>query len=86
VLTGVYHHDQGGVLVLRSGLAQPVPAGSRIVRLVRCRLDHDAVDFNWHTPALVELTLTLRVLPPQRGMTYEDDYGGGGGGDPPVEY
>lgn len=86
VLTGVYHHDQGSVLVLRSGLAQPVPAGSRIVRLARCRLDHDAVDFNWHTTAVVEIALTLRVLPPQRGMTYEDDYGGGGGGDPPVEY
>lgn len=86
VLTGVYHHDQGGVLVLRCGLQAPVPAGSRIVRLVRCRLDHDAVDFNWHTPALVEIALTLRVLPPQRAMSNEDDDYGGGGDDPPVEY
>ncbi|MCR6497099.1 hypothetical protein LJB71_13290 [Thermomonas sp. S9] len=55
VLTATCHRDQGGVLVLRSGLDAAVPAGSRVVRLARCRLDHDAVDLYWHTPALVEI-------------------------------
>lgn len=56
-----------GVLVLRSGLDAAVPAGSRVLRLARCRLDHDAVDLYWHTPELVEIPLTLRRLPEPRG-------------------
>ncbi|WP_245558358.1 MULTISPECIES: hypothetical protein [Caldimonas] len=83
VLTGPYHHDHGGVLVLRSGLDAAVPTGSRLIRLVHCRLDHDAVDLHWHTPWLVEISLRLRVLPPQRGMTEEDGAGGGPGGEEP---
>lgn len=67
VLTGAFHRDAGGVLVLRSGLDAAVPAGSRVLRLARCRLDHDAVDLYWHTPELVEIPLTLRRLPEPRG-------------------
>ena len=67
VLTGAFHQDAGGVLVLRSGLDATVPAGSRILRLARCRLDHDAVDLYWHTPEAVEIPLTLRRLPEPRG-------------------
>lgn len=67
VLTGAFHLDGAGVLVLRSGLDAPVPVGSRVVRLARCRLDHDAVDLYWHTPELVEIPLTLRRLPEPRG-------------------
>lgn len=67
VLTGAFHQDAGGVLVLRSGLDAAVPAGSRVLRLARCRLDHDAVDLYWHTPELVEIPLTLRRLPEPRG-------------------
>jgi hypothetical protein len=67
VLTGSFHQDHGGVLVLRSGLDAAVPAGSRVLRLARCRLDHDAVDLYWHTPELVEIPLTLRRLPEPRG-------------------
>ncbi|MES0875079.1 hypothetical protein [Sinimarinibacterium thermocellulolyticum] len=73
-LTGPMQFDDGGVLVLRSGLDAPVPAGSRVVRLARCRLDHDAVDLYWHTPTLVEIPLTARRLPEPRGndrITYE---------------
>lgn len=62
-LTATYYRDQGGVLVLRSGLEVAVPRGSRIIRLMRCRLDHDAVDFYWHSPTLMEIPLTLRQLP-----------------------
>jgi hypothetical protein len=71
VLTATCHLDQGGVLVLRSGLETPVPAGSRVVRLVRCRLDHDAIDLYWHSPQLVEITLTARQLPEPRGNDRE---------------
>ncbi len=67
VLTGAFHLDGAGVLVLRSGLDAPVPVGSRVVRLARCRLDHDAVDLYWHSPTLVEIPLTLRRLPEPRG-------------------
>jgi hypothetical protein len=67
VLTGALHRDAGGVLVLRSGLNAPVPAGSRVLRLARCRLDHDTVDLYWHTPELIEIPLTLRRLPEPRG-------------------
>jgi len=67
VLTATCHHDGCGVLVLCSGLEAPVPAGSRVVRLSRCRLDHDAVEFHWHTPELVEIPLTLHRLPEPRG-------------------
>lgn len=67
VLTGAFHLDGAGVLVLRSGLDAPVPVGSRVVRLARCRLDHDAVDLYWHTPEAVEMPLTLRRLPEPRG-------------------
>lgn len=67
VLTGAFHRDAGGVLVLRSGLDAAVPAGSRVLRLARCRLDHDAVDLYWHSPTLVEIPLTLRRLPEPRG-------------------
>lgn len=56
-----------GVLVLCSGLEAPVPAGSRVVRLSRCRLDHDTIDLYWHTPDLVEIPLTLRRVPEPRG-------------------
>ncbi|GIX24912.1 MAG: hypothetical protein KatS3mg122_2143 [Caldimonas sp.] len=38
-----------------------------MVRLARCRLDHDAVELHWHTPELVEMPLTLRRLPEPRG-------------------
>lgn len=67
VLTGPAHDDGGGVLVLRSGLSMSVPAGSHVMRLTRCRLDHDAVDLYWHTPTLVEIPLTARQLPEPRG-------------------
>lgn len=76
VLTGAFHRDDAGVLVLRSGLDAPVPVGSRVVRLARCRLDHDTVDLYWHTPDLVEIPLTLRRLPEPRGndrQTYEGE-------------
>lgn len=66
-LTATAHRDAGGVLVLRSGLDAPVPAGSRVVRLARCRLDHDAVELHWHTPTLVEIAITARQLPEPRG-------------------
>jgi hypothetical protein len=75
-LTATCHLDQGGVLVLRSGLETPVPEGSRVIRLVRCRLDHDAIDLYWHSPNLVEITLTARQLPEPRGndrQTYEGE-------------
>lgn len=67
VLTATAHRDVGGVLVLCSGLDAPVPAGSRVVRLARCRLDHDAVDLYWHTPTLVEMPITACQLPHPRG-------------------
>jgi hypothetical protein len=66
-LTATCHRDQSGVLVLRSGLDAPVPAGSRVLRLTRCRLDHDAVELYWHTPTLVEIPITARQLPEPRG-------------------
>lgn len=66
-LTATCHRDQHLVLVLRSGLEAPVPAGSRVVRLTRCRLDHDAVELYWHGPTLVEIPLTARQLPEPRG-------------------
>jgi hypothetical protein len=74
VLTGAFHQDVGGVLVLRSGLEATVPAGSRVLRLARCRLDHDAVDLYWHTPELVEIPMTLRRLPEPRGKCHVIDY------------
>lgn len=74
-LTATCHLDQGGVLVLRSGLDDWVPAGSRVIRLVRCRLDHDAIDLYWHSPALLEITLTARQLPEPRGNDRQT-YGG----------
>lgn len=67
VLTGPAHDDGGGVLVLRSGLDAPVPTGSRVVRLARCRLDHDAIELYWLSPSLLEITLTVRQLPEPRG-------------------
>jgi hypothetical protein len=70
-LTATCHRDQGGVLVLRSGLETQVPAGSRVIRLVRCRLDHDAIDLYWHSPTLLEITLTARQLPEPRGNDRE---------------
>jgi hypothetical protein len=70
-LTATCNLDQGGVLVLRSGLDDWVPAGSRIVRLARCRLDHDAIDVYWHSPQLAEITLTARQLPEPRGNDRE---------------
>ena len=75
-LTATCHLDQGGVLVLRSGLDDWVPEGSRVIRLARCRLDHDAVELYWHSPSLVEITLTARQLPEPRGndrQTYEGE-------------
>lgn len=66
-LTATCHRDQHLVLVLRSGLDAPVPAGSRVLRLSRCRLDHDAVELYWHGPTLVEIPLTARQLPEPRG-------------------
>jgi hypothetical protein len=70
-LTSTCHFDLGGVLVLRSGLIEPVPAGSRVLRMVRCRLDHDAIDLYWHSPQLMEITLTARQLPEPRGNDRE---------------
>ena len=75
-MTATFHLDRGGVLVLRSGLDDWVPEGSRLIRLARCRLDHDAVDLYWHSPALMEITLTARQLPEPRGndrQTYEGE-------------
>lgn len=66
-LTATCHLDGGAVLVLRSGLDEPVPVGSRVIRLARCRLDHDAVDLYWHSPELLEISLTARQLPEPRG-------------------
>ena len=66
-LTATCHLDDGGVLVLRSGIDDPVPVGSRVIRLARCRLDHDAVDLYWHSPELLELSITARQLPEPRG-------------------
>jgi hypothetical protein len=66
-LTATCHLDGDAVLVLRSGLDDWVPAGSRVIRLARCRLDHDAIDLYWHSPTLVEITLTARQLPEPRG-------------------
>lgn len=66
-LTATCHLDAGAVLVLRSGLDEPVPPGSRVIRLARCRLDHDAVDLYWHSPELLEISLTARQLPEPRG-------------------
>ncbi|MGL5632297.1 MAG: hypothetical protein ACRDD3_08030, partial [Azovibrio sp.] len=68
VLTAGTVFDGGGVLILRSGLAAGVPPGSRIIRLVRCRLDHDAIELYWHHPMLVETVLTARQLPEPRGQ------------------
>lgn len=67
VLTGVSHMDQGGVLVLRSGLDAQVPEGSLVIRLARCRLDHDAIDLHWHSTTLMEIALTVRQIPEPRG-------------------
>jgi hypothetical protein len=67
-LTATCHRDQGSVVVLRSGLSEIVPPGSRVMRLLRCRLDHDAIDLVWHTPSLAEITLTARQLPEPRGQ------------------
>lgn len=75
-MTATCHLDQGGVLVLRSGLDDWVSEGSRVIRLARCRLDHDAVELYWHSPSLVEITLTARQLPEPRGndrQTYEGE-------------
>ena len=74
-LTATCHADSGGVLVLRSGLDAPVPAGSRVVRLMRCRLDHDAIDLHWHSKAVVEIPVTARQLPEPRGHELQG-YGG----------
>jgi len=63
VLTGPLETDADGTLMLRSTLNVHIPAGSRVIRLMRCRLDHDAVDLHWHAPQLVEIALTLRQLP-----------------------
>lgn len=73
-LTATCHVDQGGVLVLRSGIDDVVPVGSRVIRLVRCRLDHDAIDLYWHSPQIMEITLTAQQLPEPRGnrQTYEE--------------
>jgi hypothetical protein len=62
-LTATCQLDQGGVLVLRSELNTRVPVGSCVIRLLRCRLDHDAIDLYWHSPTLMEITLTARQLP-----------------------
>jgi hypothetical protein len=75
-LTATCHFDRGGVLVLRSGLDEIVPLGSRVMRLARCRLDHDAIDLYWHSTTLVEITLTACQLPEPRGndrQTYEGE-------------
>ena len=75
-MTATCHLDRGGVLVLRSGLETQLPEGSRVIRLSRCHLDHDAVELYWHSPSLVEITLTARQLPEPRGndrQTYEGE-------------
>ena len=77
-LTATCQADHGGVLVLRSGLDAPVPAGSRVVRLMRGRLDHDAIDLHWHSPALVEIPLAVRQVPEPRGHELQSDGGYGG--------
>lgn len=74
-LTATCQADRGAVLVLRSGLDAPVPAGSRMVRLMRGRLEHDAIDLHWHGKALVEIPLTVRQLPEPRGQELPG-YGG----------
>jgi hypothetical protein len=68
VLTSALHHDGGqAALVLGSGLSEAVAADSRVLRLARCRLDHDAVDLHWHSPELLEIPLAARRLPEPRG-------------------
>lgn len=74
-LTSICHFDKGGVLVLRSGIDEPVPVGSLVLRLARCRLDHDAIDLHWHGPQVMEITLTARQLPEPRGND-RDTYAG----------
>ena len=72
-LTATCHLDQA-VCWCCARVDDWVPAGSRVIRLVRCRLDHDAIDLYWHSPTLLEITLTARQLPEPRGndrQTYE---------------
>lgn len=67
-LISAVHADMGAVVVvLGSPLEDHVPAGSTVTRIVRCRLDHDAIDLHWHTRDLIEIPLTLRRLSPPRG-------------------
>lgn len=64
-LIGPIQAESGAaVLPLQTPLQAHVPAGSRLIRLQRCRLDHDAVDLHWHAPQLLEIALTMRQLPP----------------------
>lgn len=67
--TAMQADGQQAALVLGSGLDEAVPAGSRVMRLARCRLDHDLVELRWHTPQIVEIALTLRMLPQYAGFT-----------------
>lgn len=67
--TAMQANGAHAALVLGSGLDEPVPAGSRVIRLARCRLDHDLVELRWHTPEIVEIVLTLRMLPQYAGFT-----------------
>lgn len=69
-LASTLGHDGGGVLLLASGLSVPVPAGSRVRRLVRVRLDHDTVEWAWVRHGMAEFELGFRALPWPRGQTY----------------
>lgn len=74
-LSATLHQERGeGVLVLRSPLGTSAPAGSRVLRLQRWRLDHDAVELRWLSAQQLELTLTLRQLGELRGNSRERGY------------
>ena len=76
-LTGTTQREVDGrvALVLRSPLDGIVLPGSRVVRLQRCRLAHDAIEFTWHSDALVEISLRAQTLPEPRGNDRSTYYG-----------
>ncbi len=67
-LASTLGHDGGGILLLNSGLSAPVPAGSRVRRLVPVRLDHDSIEWAWVRHGVAEFELAFRQLPWPRGQ------------------
>ncbi len=69
LLTGILNTDADGevLLALDAPLSAVVPAGSRLIRLLCCRLNHDAIELAWHHDGLLELAITALTLPEQRG-------------------